>query len=531
MALQSCATDKPDSAKQILFLPVNMWGHTKALCILAARIARLRPATTLTVFVGSRFLERACAEVRDDLILEGERLLSHVRFVPLEQGDHPIDSSVYEAAFLDTWAKLLSGSSLTCYPADESDSTKHHLRLRDAFIDAAVIDIFMVKAFRAMHAYRQTVPSWDQSLKFKIYNWLPAATNCMAAWFGEDRVPLAQDISARTGVSFEAAAYEIFLTPKGNVLHSPCLPPMYDHEIHPQALPFPPEFAGSVLINVNGAIRDSDGVITLDAVEYHPEATRALRGWLSDMGRQAFYAGPLVSGGGATEPGRAGPEKGVGEVPAFLEAQLASRGQHSVVMISFGSMFWPADPAKLGTVLNVLMDEEIPFIMSCSSPFAAIPDDTRARLSSYESAYISDWLPQQYIMDHPATGWCLTHAGHNTVLECIVAQVPMILWPIDADQSANAVYLTDNLRIGYELLEVRNGTGLGPIYRTGRTPSGTLEAVRDELRGVLARVSGEEGEAMRERVRALGGKLRRAWAEDSDEGVARKDVEAFLNHL
>lgn len=108
-----------------------------------------------------------------------------------------------------------------------------------------------------------------------------------------------------------------------------------------------------------------------------------------------------------------------------------------------------------------------------------------------------------------------------------------ILWPIDADQSTNAIHLSRTLRIAYELLEVRNGVGLGPVYETGVAPAGTLDAVRTELRGVLGRAFGSErgeGEAMRARLGELRGELREAWGE-GEGGVARSGVEAFLDSL
>ena len=52
-----------------------------------------------------------------------------------------------------------------------------------------------------------------------------------------------------------------------------------------------------------------------------------------------------------------------------------------------------------------------------------------------------------------------------------------ILWPIAADQPVNAIHLTDHIGAAYELIEVRDGAGLGPILRNGKTPTGTLDAV------------------------------------------------------
>ncbi|EIW51920.1 UDP-Glycosyltransferase/glycogen phosphorylase [Trametes versicolor FP-101664 SS1] len=276
----------------------------------------------------------------------------------------------------------------------------------------------------------------------------------------------------------------------------------------------------------DSVLRAADGALTMDADAYHPEAAAALRAQFG--AHPAVYAGPLISRG----PG-APATPAAQEVQAFLDGQLRARGERSVLMISFGSMFWPSDPAKLQTVLDVVVEADIPFVMSCASPFSAISDETKSRLNASGNALLADWVPQEAVLKHAATGWCLTHAGHNSVLECIDANVPMILWPIDADQSTNAIHLSRTLRIAYELLEIRNGVGLGPIHETGVAPAGTLDAVQMELRGVLGRAFGSErgeGEEVRARLGELRGELREAWGE-GEGGVARRGVEAFLDSL
>ncbi|KAI0653180.1 hypothetical protein C8Q70DRAFT_650895 [Cubamyces menziesii] len=119
------------------------------------------------------------------------------------------------------------------------------------------------------------------------------------------------------------------------------------------------------------------------------------------------------------EVGREGNRHEGEEVLVFLDKQLAEHGENLVIYVSFGPMFWP------------LMEENIPFLMARPSPFAHIPED--------------------FV---------------NKVKECSGAFVTKITWPIAADQEPNAAHLANNLDIAYELLEVRNGAGLGPIFRT-----------------------------------------------------------------
>ncbi len=103
-----------------------------------------------------------------------------------------------------------------------------------------------------------------------------------------------------------------------------------------------------------------------------------------------------------------------------------------------------------------------------------------------------------------------------------------IIWPFTGDQPLNAVHITDNLQIGYELLEVRTGPGLKPIYRTGYTPSGTIEAIQAEVREVLAKAFSEDGAKKRARLEELRKKVTTEW---EDGGSSKRDVSAFLDSL
>ena len=63
------------------------------------------------------------------------------------------------------------------------------------------------------------------------------------------------------------------------------------------------------------------------------------------------------------------------------------------------------------------------------------------------------WAPQLVILEHPVTGGVVTHCGINTVFESVIASLPMVTWPIYADQFFNEKLLVDVLRIGGERME------------------------------------------------------------------------------
>ncbi|GJJ12777.1 hypothetical protein Clacol_007022 [Clathrus columnatus] len=158
-----------------------------------------------------------------------------------------------------------------------------------------------------------------------------------------------------------------------------------------------------------------------------------------------------------------------------------------------------------------------------------IPASLRVKLEASDNVLISAWAPQNLILGHKATAWFLTHCGQNSVLESLSHGIPMIAWPVDADQPMNAMYVGDlKHKVGYELLEVLQRDESKPLYR-GYTPSGTLNAIEEEFRTVLQNAFGRDGAMKRRNAEMFKEKLSRLWNEDGD---ARMELRRFIkDHL
>ncbi|KAI8989003.1 UDP-Glycosyltransferase/glycogen phosphorylase [Trametes punicea] len=456
-----------------LFFAAHMWGHTRPMSVAISRMVKLRPII-VSFPIAANVYDRAKAEILSKFQPGEEEARSRVR-----------------------------GQPVACETVDGKQGT---VNLQSAPLSTVVLDGFVIPIFDAVYEQRETIPALKN---VKIYSFLTTATSYILAMHTEDRMPLADAVAEQEGIPFNEAAYKIWIVPQGRVIRTPSLPPSYDHELDPQAA-----FLTSSVSYFTRTYARTDGFLTIDAVEFDPESAEA----------KVYHAGPLLSSR-QNAPGFQVDGTGK-EVMKFLDNQLSSSGELSVIYISFGTLFWPADPKKIVAVLQVLIEQNIPFIITCPNPLATIPDDFLEELKQHPNALLTKWVPQLAVLEHPATGWCLTHGGHNSAMECIHAAVPMIFWPISADQPTVAVHLTDHLDVGYELLEVRNGIGLGKIFRTGKTLTGTLDAVRAELRDVLLCAFGEDGAARRARLLKLRKRLEEAWTEN---GTARTDVEAFLD--
>ncbi|KAF7147795.1 hypothetical protein RHSIM_Rhsim03G0088300 [Rhododendron simsii] len=118
---------------------------------------------------------------------------------------------------------------------------------------------------------------------------------------------------------------------------------------------------------------------------------------------------------------------------------------------------------------------------------------------------IHGWAPQVLILSHPAIGVFITHCGWNLTLEGVCAGVPMMTWPMFAEQFCNEKLVVQVLRIGVSV-GVKVFMMWGEENKVGVLVKKDVvkEGIDDLMDG------GEEGEVRRERARKLGDMARGA---------------------
>ncbi|KAI8532771.1 hypothetical protein RHMOL_Rhmol11G0240100 [Rhododendron molle] len=79
-----------------------------------------------------------------------------------------------------------------------------------------------------------------------------------------------------------------------------------------------------------------------------------------------------------------------------------------------------------------------------------LPEGFEERMKD-KGLIIRGWAPQVLILDHDAVGGFVTHCGWNSTLEGISAGVPMVTWPVFAEQFYNEKLVTEILRIGISI--------------------------------------------------------------------------------
>ncbi|KAG5073545.1 hypothetical protein JHK84_054776 [Glycine max] len=100
------------------------------------------------------------------------------------------------------------------------------------------------------------------------------------------------------------------------------------------------------------------------------------------------------------------------------------------------------------------------------------------------------WVPQVLILEHEAIGVFVTHCGWNSSLEAVNAGVPMITWPMGADQIFNEKLVTEVLKIGMPI-------GARKLFRL-EGDSITCDAVEEAVKRIMI---GEEAIEMRNRTK------------------------------
>ncbi|KAB5547682.1 hypothetical protein DKX38_011088 [Salix brachista] len=111
---------------------------------------------------------------------------------------------------------------------------------------------------------------------------------------------------------------------------------------------------------------------------------------------------------------------------------------------------------------------------------------------------ISTWAPQTEILAHPSVGGFLSHCGWNSILESISNGLPIISWPLYAEQKMNAALLT----------------GLGVAVRAQALPSNGV-VTRGEIKSMVRRIMvDKEGYEIRSKVREFKYSALKASSED-----------------
>ncbi|CAN6234489.1 unnamed protein product [Urochloa humidicola] len=266
----------------------------------------------------------------------------------------------------------------------------------------------------------------------------------------------------------------------------------------------------------------TDAVISNTVEEFEPTGLAMLRRVL--LGKVPVWPiGPLVrtfpQPEAETETETEATDSGV---VRWLDTQPPS----SVLYISFGSQntIRASHMMELGAALDATGR---PFVWVIRPPVGFdidgafrdewLPEgfESRARAAN-RGVLVRGWAPQLRVLAHRATGAFLSHCGWNSVLESLTHGVPLLGWPLAAEQFYNVKMLEEEWGACVEVAR-------------GNLESSAVDRTR--VAEVLEKVMGDTAEsaAIRRRVAEARRVLSEAWAED--DGSSRVAMHEFLRAM
>ncbi|KAJ1388375.1 UDP-glycosyltransferase family, conserved site [Sesbania bispinosa] len=210
------------------------------------------------------------------------------------------------------------------------------------------------------------------------------------------------------------------------------------------------------------------------------------------QGRKAWHIGPvsLCNRAQAQERGKQA-SIDEGEILKWLD----SKKPNTVVYVCFGSManFTETQLKEIAMGLEASGQQFIWVVRRISDQDQEWLPEGFERRTEGRGVIIRGWAPQVLILDHEAVGGFVTHCGWNSTLEGVSAGVPMVTWPVSAEQFYNEKLVTEILEIGVPV-------GVKKWARVVGDSSITSSAIEKAVNRIMV---GEEAEAIRNRAHKL----------------------------
>ncbi|KAL4298959.1 hypothetical protein S245_058395 [Arachis hypogaea] len=275
---------------------------------------------------------------------------------------------------------------------------------------------------------------------------------------------------------------------------------------------FPPQIALSM---------KSDGWICYTIEELEPFALDLLRKYLN---LPVWSVCPLQIKDSNSKQ-RAGKVSGIA-LEECIE-WLNSKDQSSVLYISFGSQN-TISASQMMALAEGLEKSGKPFIWVIRPPFGYdmngefgtqwLPEGFEERMKeSKRGLLVHKWGPQLEILSHSSTGAFLSHCGQNSMLESLSYGVPIIGWPLAAEQAYNAKMLEEELGVGVIL------TATVESVISGEEVKNVIETVMDQ---------GGKGKEMKAKAKEIAVLMREATTENGEvKGSSLRSLDDFITTI
>ena len=287
------------------------------------------------------------------------------------------------------------------------------------------------------------------------------------------------------------------------------LPNFIKHEVETDLSKFLKEAVESVL--------KSYGVVVNSFYELEPAYAEHYK---KVIGRKTWHIGPVsLCNKNYEDRARRGKEPSIDEHECLR--WLGTKKPNSVVYICFGSIANFSDSQLMEIAMGLEASEQ-QFIWVVKKGKNEkeeedwLPKGFEKRMEG-KGLILRGWAPQVLLLDHEAVGGFVTHCGWNSTLEGVTAGVPMVTWPLSAEQFYNEKLVTQVLKVGVDV----------GVRRWIRVVEDCIK--RDAIEKAVKRIMvGEETDGIRSRAKVLGEMAKRAVEEG---GSSYSDLNALIEEL
>ncbi|ERN19729.1 hypothetical protein AMTRI_Chr02g257850 [Amborella trichopoda] len=254
-------------------------------------------------------------------------------------------------------------------------------------------------------------------------------------------------------------------------------------------------------------LRESKGIIVNTFAELEPLTLKALREGLClpEHPMPTIYTvGPLLN---------------LHDLPAGGERHqclqwLDKQPHGSVVFLCFGSLgaFSAHQTNEMALGLKQSGQRFLWSLRTTSHDSEPLSEGFAERTQEYGMVW-PKWVPQVAVLAHPAVGGFVSHCGWNSTLESLWHGVPMVAWPLYAEQRLNALVLVRELGVALEVEMGEDG-----VVRAEELGSRVRALMEEE----------EEGRRVRKRAKELKEAAMKALEEG---GSSQSSLKAAINEM
>nr|AFJ53027.1 UDP-glycosyltransferase 1 [Linum usitatissimum] len=254
------------------------------------------------------------------------------------------------------------------------------------------------------------------------------------------------------------------------------------------------------------ASKSSYGYVVNSFYELEPVFVDSFNNFVSG-GPKAWCVGPLCLAKAH--------EKIEHQKPSWIQwLDEKTEQKSSVLFVAFGSQA-KVLPDQLREISAGLEKSNVNFLWVTKEKESELGDGFEERVRG-RGIVVREWVDQMEILKHPSVQGFVSHCGWNSVLEAISAGVPILAWPMMAEQHLNARMVVEELEVGIRV-ETSNGSVRGFVKWEG------LEKTAREL------MEGEKGEEAKKKVMEYSTKAMQAMGEKT--GSSWRTLDMLIEEL